>query len=142
MPQSNEQDLKLRDLRVLEVMLTEGSLTRAAVRLDTTQPSLSKALSRLRVHFGDPLLVRDGQAMRPTPKGAEILAPVRELLRAADGIGKAADGPFDPASSNRKFELIVSDVGMVLFLPAALKKISAVFEMPGDPLRGIRQLEH
>ena len=83
MPQSNGNDLKLRDLRVLEVMLTEGSLTRAALRLDTTQPSLSKALSRLRAHFGDPLLVRDGPAMRPTPKGAEMLAPVRELLHAA-----------------------------------------------------------
>jgi DNA-binding transcriptional LysR family regulator len=125
MPQSNERDLKLRDLRVLEVMLTEGSLTRAAIRLDTTQPSLSKALSRLRVHFGDPLLVRDGQAMRPTPKGAEILAPMRELLRAASSIGNAANGPFDPASSNRKFKLIVSDVGMVLFLPALTARLAA-----------------
>jgi DNA-binding transcriptional LysR family regulator len=125
MPQSNENDLKLRDLRVLEVMLTEGSLTRAALRLDTTQPSLSKALSRLRVHFGDPLLVRDGPAMRPTPKGAEILAPVRELLHAASTIGIPATGPFDPASSNRKFKLIVSDVGMVLFLPALTARLAA-----------------
>src|SRR5580704_3681134 len=95
MPQSNESDLKLRDLRVLEVMLDERSLTRAALRLDTTQPSLSKALSRLRAHFGDPLLVRDGAAMRPTPKGAEMLAPVRELLYAASAIGNPATGPFD-----------------------------------------------
>jgi DNA-binding transcriptional LysR family regulator len=129
MPQSN--DLKLRDLRVLEVMLTECSLTRAAVRLDTTQPSLSKALSRLRGHFGDPLLVRDGQSMRPTPKGAEMLAPVRELLRAAGSIGNAASGPFDPASSNRKFKLLVSDVGMVLFLPA----LTALFAACGPELK-------
>jgi DNA-binding transcriptional LysR family regulator len=125
MPQSNGNDLKLRDLRVLEVMLTEGSLTRAALRLDTTQPSLSKALSRLRAHFGDPLLVRDGPAMRPTPKGAEILAPVRELLHAASAIGNPATGPFDPASSQRKFRLIVSDVGMVLFLPALTARLAA-----------------
>jgi DNA-binding transcriptional LysR family regulator len=125
MPQSNENDLKLRDLRVLEVMLTECSLTRAALRLDTSQPSLSKALSRLRAQFCDPLLVRDGQAMRPTPKGAEMLAPVRELLRAASSIGKAANGPFDPASSDRKFKLIVSDVGMVLFLPALTARFAA-----------------
>ena len=123
MPQSN--DLKLRDLRVLEVMLTECSLTRAALRLDTTQPSVSKALSRLRAHFGDPLLVRDGQAMRPTPKGAEMLTPVRELLRAASGIGNAENGAFDPASSNRKFKLLVSDVGMVLFLPALTAHLAA-----------------
>lgn len=125
MPQSNESDLKLRDLRVLEVMLTECSLTRAAFRLDTTQPSLSKALARLRAHFRDPLLVRDGQAMRPTPKGAEMLMPVRELLRAAGSIGTAANRPFDPATSNRKFKLIVSDVGMVLFLPALTARLAA-----------------
>jgi DNA-binding transcriptional LysR family regulator len=125
MPQSNGNDLKLRDLRVLEVMLTEGSLTRAAFRLDTTQPSLSKALSRLRAHFGDPLLVRDGQAMRPTPKGAGMLAPVRELLQAASAIGNPATGPFDPASSDRKFKLIVSDVGMLLFLPALTARLAA-----------------
>ena len=125
MPKSNDSDLKLRDLRLLEVMLTEGSLTRAAIRLDTTQPSLSKALARLRVHFGDPLLVRDGQAMRPTPKGTEMLAPIRQLLRAAIGIGNPRNGPFDPASSSRKFKLIVSDVGMVLFLPALTARLAA-----------------
>jgi DNA-binding transcriptional LysR family regulator len=125
MPKSNDSDLKLRDLRVLEVMLTEGSLTRAAFRLDTTQPSLSKALARLRAHFGDPLLVRDGQAMRPTPKGSEMLAPVRELLRAAGSIGNPRNGPFDPTSSSRKFKLIVSDVGMVLFLPALTARLAA-----------------
>ena len=100
-------------------MLTEGSLTRAATRLNTTQPSLSKALARLRTHFEDPLLVRDGQIMRPTPKGTGMLTPIRELLGAAKGIGNAANGRFDPASSSRKFRLIVSDVGMVLFLPAS-----------------------
>jgi len=125
MPQSNESDLKLRDLRVLEVMLTEGSLTRAATRLNTTQPSLSKALARLRAHFEDPLLVRDGPIMRPTPKGAGMLTPIRELLGAANGIGNAANGRFDPASSHRKFRLIVSDVGMVLFLPALTARLAA-----------------
>jgi DNA-binding transcriptional LysR family regulator len=123
MPPSNDSDLKLRDLRVLEIMLAERSLTRAALRLDTTQPALSKALARLRAHFGDPLLVRSGQTMLPTPKGAEMLSPVRELLRAASAIGNA--GPFDPASSSRKFRLIVSDVGMVLFLPALTARLAA-----------------
>jgi DNA-binding transcriptional LysR family regulator len=125
MPQLNERDLRLRDLRLLEVMLTEGSLTRAATRLNTTQPSLSKALARLRTHFEDPLLVRDGQIMRPTPKGTGMLTPIRELLGAAKGIGNAGNGRFDPASSSRKFRLIVSDVGMVLFLPALTARLAA-----------------
>jgi DNA-binding transcriptional LysR family regulator len=125
MPYWNETDLKLRDLRDLEVMLTEGSLTRAAARLNTTQPSLSKALVRLRTHFEDPLLVRDGQIMRATPMGAGMLAPLRELLGAANGIGNAANGRFDPASSHRKFRLLLSDVGMVLFLPALTARLAA-----------------
>ena len=125
MPHSNEIGLKLRDLRVLEVMLTEGSLTCAAIRLNTTQPSLSKALARHRMHFEDPLLVRDGQFMRPTPKGAGMLAPIRELLLAAKGIGNAANDRFDPVSSHRKFRLIVNDVGMVLFLPALTARLAA-----------------
>ena len=125
MPDLNESDLKLRDLRVLEVMLTEGSLTRAAIRLNTTQPSLSKALGRLRSHFDDPLLVRDGQSMRPTPKGAGMLTPVRELLSAANNIGNTANGRFEPASSSRKFRLLLSDVGMVLFLPRLTARLAA-----------------
>ena len=125
MPDLNESDLKLRDLRVLEVMLTEGSLTRAAIRLNTTQPSLSKALARLRSHFDDQLLVRDGQTMRPTPKGAGMLAPIRELLSAAKSIGNTANGCFEPASSSRKFRLFLSDVGMVLFLPGLTARLAA-----------------
>ena len=68
MPEANLMDLQLRDLHLLQVMLSEGSLTRAASLLDTRQPALSKALARLRLQLGDPLLVRDGQLMRPTPR--------------------------------------------------------------------------
>ena len=125
MPNLNDSDLKLRDLRVLEVMLTECSLTRAATRMNTTQPSLSKALARLRAHFDDPLLVRDGQIMRPTPKAAGMLTPIREVLGAANSIGSAANGHFDPASASRKFRLLLSDVGMVLFLPALTARLAA-----------------
>ncbi len=118
MPNENDVELQLRDLRMLQVMLSEGSLTRAAARLDTTQPTLSKALARLRAHFDDPLLVRDGQTMRPTPKGAEMLTPLRNLLSAADSLADPVTAPFDPKSSHRQFRLLVSDVGMLRFLPA------------------------
>lgn len=96
MPDLNFLDLQLRDLHLLQVMLSEGSLTRAASLLDTTQPTLSKALARLRLHLGDPLLVRDGQIMRPTPKGAEMLTPLRNLLSGAKGLVHPGSLPFDP----------------------------------------------
>ncbi|MBR0697748.1 LysR family transcriptional regulator [Bradyrhizobium lablabi] len=117
MPRANDVELQLRDLRLLQVMLSEGSLTRAANLLDTSQPTLSKSLARLRAHFGDPLLVRHGQAMRPTPRGSEILAPLRDLLSAADGLAHPVTTPFDPRGSDRRFRILVSDVGMVRFLP-------------------------
>src|SRR5690349_1054107 len=76
MPRSNDPGVRLRDLRILEVMLGELSLTRAAERLATSQPTISKVLARLRGQFHDPLLVRDGQAMRPTPRAQELVAPL------------------------------------------------------------------
>src|SRR5262245_3823054 len=95
MPRSNDQGVRLRDLRILDVVLREHSLTRAAEQLETTQPTISKALARLRSQFQDPLLVRDGQVMRPTPRVTELVTPLRALLQAADGI-RRSDGAFDP----------------------------------------------
>ena len=65
MTEANDADLRLRDFKVLNVVLRERSLTRAAEALDTTQPSISKVLARLRTHFGDPLFVRTRAVGRP-----------------------------------------------------------------------------
>ena len=62
----NEDDISLRHLRVLTLLLEVGSLTRAAQILDTTQPTVSKILTKLRAHFGDPLFVRVGLSMHLT----------------------------------------------------------------------------
>jgi DNA-binding transcriptional LysR family regulator len=125
MPDSNFMDVQLRDLHLLQVMLSEGSLTRAAALLDTTQPTLSKALARLRLQLDDPLLVRDGQIMRPTPKGSAMLTPLRNLLSSARGLAHPESMAFDPQSSNHRFRLLVSDVGMILFLPALTARLAA-----------------
>jgi len=124
MPDPNFMDLQLRDLHLLQAMLSECSLTRAAILLVTTQPTLSKALARLRLQLGDPLLVRDGQIMRPTPKGSEMLTPLRNLLSGAKGLVHPESMPFDPQSSIHRFRLLVSDVGMILFLPALTTRLA------------------
>jgi DNA-binding transcriptional LysR family regulator len=121
---SSEQGVRLRDLRTLEVVLREHSLTRAADQLDTSQPTISKVLARLRTQFQDPLFVRDGQSMRPTPRAMELAAPLRALLQAADGIGRPLRGPFDAAASERTFRLLLSDVGMLWFLPPLAARIA------------------
>src|SRR6266849_153379 len=123
MPKSNDADLKLRDLKVLSVVLRERSLTRAAEALDTTQPSVSKVLARLRTHFGDPLFVRNGQAVHPTAKALEIAEPLRRLLLAADTLRKPSPS-FDPRTSDRVFKLLMADVGMACFLPLFLSKMA------------------
>jgi DNA-binding transcriptional LysR family regulator len=125
MPRSNEQGVRLQDLRILEVVLHEQSLTRAAERLETTQPTISKVLARLRAQFQDPLLVRDGHAMRPTPRATEIAAPLRALLRAAEGIRQPTRDTFDPAVTERTFRLLISDVGMIRFLPPLTARLAS-----------------
>jgi DNA-binding transcriptional LysR family regulator len=117
------RDMRLRDLKALDVVLRERSLTRAAEQLGTTQPSISKMLTRLRAHFGDPLLTRSGQEMHPTPRALEIERPLRELLLSADVLDIAAPS-FSPATSERTFKLLLTDVGMAIFLPPLVRRLA------------------
>lgn len=116
-------DFRLRDLRILSVALRERSLTRAAEVLDTSQPSISKSLARLRQHFGDPLLVRSGNEMHPTPRAIEIEGVLQTLLSSADNL-TLATATFDPAMATRTFRILVSDVGMVVFLPPLMGRLA------------------
>ena len=112
-------ELSLKDLRLLHVLLRECSITRAAEVLQTTQPEVSKRLAYLRSQFGDQLLVRNGHAMQPTAKALDIAPQVKKLLDTADTL-QADTQVFDPATSDRLFGLLTSDVGMVRFLPPLL----------------------
>ena len=123
MPSRDAIDLRLRDLRTLSVVLRERNLTRAAELLDTSQPSISKSLLRLRSHFGDPLVIRNGQAMQLTPRAIAMAEPLRNLLAASDGLRNTAPA-FDPRTSQRVFNLLVTDVGTVVFLPPLLTRLA------------------
>jgi len=118
------EDVSLRDLKALVLLLEMGSLTRAAESLDLSQPSLSKVLRRLRSHFGDPLLVRVGLSMRPTPKAVELLEPLRQLLAASDML-RASTRDFDPATSDREFSILVTEVGMIQTVPVLMRRLEA-----------------
>lgn len=130
----NDADFRLRDLKVLNVVLRERSLTRAAEALDTTQPAVSKVLARLRAHFGDPLFVRNGQAMNPTAKALELTAPLHSLLTAADALCSTTP-PFDPRTSDRMFRVLMADTGFALMLPPLLSRIAK--EGPRLTLEGV-----
>lgn len=117
-----DNDISLRHLKALSLLLEVRSLTRAAEILDVNQPAMSKMLARLRVHFGDPLFVRVGLSMQPTPRALEVAEPLRGLLAVSDDL-KAFATSFDPVASTREFRTLVSEAGMVHLVPSLLSEL-------------------
>jgi len=134
MDQEAYSELSLRELRVLNVLLQQRSITRTAEAMETTQPAISKLLRSLRAQFSDPLFVRNGQTMQPTAKALDIADRLRVLLMAADDL-RSAVTEFDPARSERLFSLLVSDVGMVIFLPPLIARVATT--APGVSVRAV-----
>ena len=97
----HEIDLTGLDLNLLvtfEVLMTEGSVTRAAQRLGRTQSAVSHALARLREQLGDPLLVKIGSGMAPSPFARDLVEDVRPILRSIQRIVSPPE-PFDSTTS-------------------------------------------
>ncbi|MFK8907813.1 LysR family transcriptional regulator [Streptomyces sp. YS-3] len=102
-------DLNL--LRVLDVLLQENSVTRAAERLGTSPAAVSRTLARLRRAVGDPLLVRAGQGLVPTPRALELRDEVGALLRGCENLLRPGAG-FDAAHLHRTFTVQATDLLM------------------------------
>lgn len=110
-------DLNL--LVALDVLLDEGSVTRAAERLALSQPAMSRTLGRLRDLFGDPLFVRQGRQMVATERARGLREPVKLAL---SGVRDLLDppAPFDPAATARSFRLWTPDYAQVAVLGPVL----------------------
>lgn len=117
--------LDLNLLLAFDALMQDGNLTRAGLRLGLSQPSMSHALARLRKIAGDPLFVRVPSGMEPTPFSQQIAGTVREGLALLQG---ALDGAavFDPASCNRTFQILMSDIGEMVYLPRLIAKLNSV----------------
>jgi len=89
---------------VLDAIYTESSITRASETLNLTQPAVSHALARLREVVGDPLFVREGHVMVPTPLTRELIGPVRKALREIGGALSQLNH-FDPLTSTKHFKI-------------------------------------
>ncbi|MFF8373603.1 LysR family transcriptional regulator [Streptomyces lydicus] len=100
-------DLNL--LRALDALLQENSVTRAAERLGTSPAAASRTLARLRRAVGDPLLVRAGQEMVPTPRALELREEVGALLRGCDNVLRPGAG-FDAVHLRRTFTVQATDL--------------------------------
>jgi LysR family transcriptional regulator, nod-box dependent transcriptional activator len=107
----------------LDTLLHEKNISRAADRLNVSQPAMSTALHKLRAYFDDPLLVRVGRNLELTPRGLSLLEPVREaLLRIEATLG--TQPVFDPATTQREFTIIVSEEAVPDLLPALLRRLA------------------
>lgn len=123
-------DLNL--LITLDVLLAEGSVAGAAKRLRLSPSAMSRALARLRETTGDPLLVRAGRGLVPTPRALELRERVGQLVEA----GKAALSPtekLDLKQLRRTFTLRASDGFVENFGPELVARVSA--QAPGVRLR-------
>jgi DNA-binding transcriptional LysR family regulator len=116
--------IDLHLIRVLHTVLTERSVSRAALRLGMYQPAVSASLKRLRELSGDPLLVRSGSGMVPTDVGLRMIEPSASILRAAEMLFTDARG-FDPQSAVGTFRVAASDYLDPLFLPHLMAQIKA-----------------
>lgn len=124
--------LDLDQLITLDVLLSEGSVARAAERLHLSPSAMSRALARLRDRFGDPLLVRAGRGLVPTPRAQALRPEVRRVLDAAEALFQIGQD-FDPARLERRFTLRVSDGFLETFGPALIETLAR--QAPGVRLR-------
>lgn len=112
----NIKKIDLNLLVVLDALLDECNVTRAAARLGYTQPTISGMLTRLRQVFGDPLFVRTQRGLLPTPCAEALGVPLKQLL--ADSQRLFARGVFDPANSDASFTISSNDyMQQALLLP-------------------------
>lgn len=129
-------DLNL--LHTLDVLLAEGSVVRAAARLQLSPSAMSRQLTRLREVTGDPLLVRAGRGLVPTPRATDMKAKVREVVEEAFLLLRPADG-LELATLERSFTLRTSDGFAETFGPRLIERMQQ--EAPGVRLRFVRKLD-
>lgn len=119
----NGLDLNL--LTALNALIEERSVSRAAERLNMSQPAMSAALARLRTAFDDPILGAHGKRMIPTAHALVLQPMLRELLDSVDAM-VSVSASFDPARSQRHFRIGASDYIMTVIGNALIAAIRAV----------------
>lgn len=120
----------------LDAVLTEGSVARAARRLRLSPSAMSRALARLRETTGDPLLVRAGRGLVPTPRATELRDRVAQLVPDVEAVLRPSSAP-DLKRVTRMFTLRTSEGFVENFGPALLRR--AAVEAPGIRLSFVQK---
>jgi DNA-binding transcriptional LysR family regulator len=121
----------LNNLPVLHALLVESSVVGAAKRVGLSQPTVSGVLAKLRVEFGDPLLVRAGRGMRRTPLAERLLPEVAELCGGLERLYDPAE--LDPARLERRYVIAAPDHLAFMLAPVLLRILTT--EAPGVQIR-------
>lgn len=114
-------DLNL--LRVLDALLHEQSTVKAGERIGLSQPAVSSALGRLRHALNDPLFVREGQRIVPTPYAKSLEFSLRRILNEIEELIAGPDS-FDPAKAEQNFKISGSDFFAEMLMPPLAKLLS------------------
>lgn len=114
--------LDLNLLIVFDALLREQSVTRAGKALGLSQSAISHSLTRLRAFFDDPLFIKTPKGIAPTAKGEE-LSPVIVDLMATVRDQVLSQSKFDPMRAKRTFNLCLSDMGELVFLPTLIAQL-------------------
>ena len=118
-------DIRQVDLNLLvifDAMARHRSVIRTAEAVGLSQPATSAALARLRSMFGDPLFVRGGTEMQPTPR-ALALAPAIHRVVETINLEVLQPAAFEPALAERSFTILTPDIGEISFIPGVLRHL-------------------
>lgn len=119
---NNPKNVDRALLRCFDALMIERSVSRAADRLGIGQPTMSNALGRLRVLFGDPLLLRGRTEMIPTARALALLEPLRTILTTLDDMLEEQP-QFDPATSQGTIKLTALDHVEHILFPALARRL-------------------
>ena len=123
MQKQNSYNLRIRELRVFQAILSTGSITAAAEVLDMRQSSVSKRLKSLREFFGDELFVRSGRGMAATSKALAIAPQVANLVESFEALEGEIE--FDPGTIERDFVISTTDEIQHMLLPGLVARVAA-----------------
>jgi LysR family transcriptional regulator, mexEF-oprN operon transcriptional activator len=135
---ANLSRLDLNLLVAFDALLTERSVTRAAARIGLGQSAMSHNLARLRTLFGDELLTRGAEGMRPTPRALALADPVRVTLAQMQAAVLQREA-FDPSTADRAFKVGLADSIEVAVIPGLLARLRKVAPSVSLRLRSINR---
>lgn len=131
--------LDLNLLVALDALMDTRSVSRAAERMNLSQPAMSAALGRLRSYFGDEILVADGNRMYPTAYAESLLTDARACLQDLEAmLSKSAT--FDPTRSQRTFRITASDYIMAAVVAPLMARLAE--DAPGLRIDALSPTEH